>query len=234
MSIRHPKGAQGFTLIEALIAMGIFALIGLLAYGTFARSVQARERADAITSRYHQLRQAMQRMATEISEAYITAHRDCEEKRTETLFVGKNAQNGMRLDFAAFAHTRLRADANESEQAEISYFVDKNPDDPQKSALFRREQARIDDEPEEGGIEQVLAEDVTELNFEFYDDKDDEWVDDWDSQNLDQRGRLPMFVAIKLKAVDPKGDEELLVTKTRIFLRKELLITGTGFSRCIE
>jgi general secretion pathway protein J len=226
--------ASGFTLIEALIAMGIFALIGLLAYGTFARAVAARERADAITSRYHQVRQAMQRMATEISEAYITAHKDCEEERTETIFKTRNAGSGMRLDFDSFARTPLRADANESDQCELSYWVDRHPDDPQRSVLFRREQARIDDDPEEGGVEQVLAEDVTELNFEFYDDKDDEWVDEWDSTNLDQKNRLPMFVKIELKALDPTGEEEKLVTKTRIFLRKDLLLMGMGFGRCPE
>ncbi len=228
------RHGRGFTLVEALIAMGIFSLIGLLAYGTFARAVSAREQAERITTHYHQIRQAMQRMSQEIAMAFITAHRDCDEKRTQTLFRGKSSANGMRLDFTAFSHQKMVADANQSDQEELSYYVDRHPEDAQRSALFRRTQARIDDEPDEGGVEQVLAEDVTRLEFEFYDDKDDEWVDEWDSTNLDQRYRLPMFVAITLKVTSPQGDEETFVTKTRVFLRKELLITGTGFSRCLD
>ena len=82
------RSQAGFSLVETLVSMAIFALIGMLTYATFARQVEARQRAEAITSRYHQVRQAMQRMATEISMAYITAHRDCDEKRTQTLFKG--------------------------------------------------------------------------------------------------------------------------------------------------
>jgi general secretion pathway protein J len=228
------KGSRAFTLLEALIAMGIFALIGMLAYGTFARSVEARDRAEAITSRYHQVRQAMLRMSTEISMAFITAHKDCDESRTETRFVGKRSSGGMRLDFTSFSHTKLRADANESDQNELSYYIDRHPDDAQRSVLMRREQVRIDDEPDEGGEAQIMAEDVTDLEFEFYDDKDDEWVDEWDSDNLDTKYRLPMFVSIAMKALNPAGEEEKFVSKTRIFVRRQILITGTGFSRCID
>jgi general secretion pathway protein J len=220
--------------METLVAMGVFALIGMLTYATFSRQVEARQRADAIATRYHEVRQAMQRMATEISMAYISAHRDCDEKRTQTIFKSDRAGGGMRLDFTSFSHVKMRADANESDQNELSYWIDRHPDDPQIQVLMRREQNRIDDEPEEGGSERVLAEDVTELEFEFYDPKEDEWEDEWDSTNMDQRYRLPMFVSIKLKALNHVGDEETFVTKTRIFLQKEILITGTGYSRCLD
>ncbi len=226
--------SRGFTLVEALIAVTILGFIGILTYGTFARAMQARDRAYAITSRYHQIRGAMQRMATELSMAFITAHKGCDDPRTETIFVAERSSHGMRIDFTSFSHFKIRADANESDQNELSYFVDTHPDDAQRTALFRREQIRIDEDPEEGGVEQVLAEDVTSLEFEFYDAKEDRWEDEWDSTNLDQKRRLPMFVAIKLKALDPRGDEEVFVTKTRIFLKNQLLIPMTGFAMCID
>jgi hypothetical protein len=43
-----------------------------------------------------------------------------------------------------------------------------------------------------------------------------------------------MFVAITLKAENHLGQEETFVTKTRIFLQKQLSIQGTGFSRCLD
>lgn len=227
----HPF-SQGFTLMETLIALGIFALVGTLTYGVFARTVDARNQALTITSHYHQIRQAMQRMSSEISMAFLSAHKDCEEERTQTIFKTDQAHGGMRLDFTSFSHTKFRADANESDQNELSYFLDTHPDDPKVSVLMRREQNRIDDDPEEGGRVQVMAENVVGLEFEFYDPKDDEWVDEWDSTNMDYRHRLPMFVTIRMKAEDPAGKEELFVTKTRIFVQREILITGTGHSRC--
>ena len=42
---------------------------------------------------------------------------------------------------------------------------------------------------------------------------------------------LPQFEAMTLNHL---GDEEVFVTKTRIFTQREILITGTGFSRCLD
>lgn len=228
------RSARGFTLAEALIAVAILGMIGLLTAGTFSRAMDARERALAITSHYHEIRQAMQRMSREISMAFLSEHKNCEDPRTDTLFVGRRALGGMRLDFTSFSHTKTQKDANESDQNELSYFVERDPDDPKKQVLMRREQARIDDEPDKGGKQQVLAENVTELRFEFYDSKDDRWRDDWDTESSDYKGRMPMFVSIELKAKGLKGEEETFVTKTRVFLQKPMLIVGGGFAPCLD
>ncbi|MBI3178953.1 MAG: hypothetical protein HYZ27_04790, partial [Deltaproteobacteria bacterium] len=114
------------------------------------------------------------------------------------------------------------------------YFVDRAEGGGDRWVLMRRAPARIDEEPEEGGVEQVLAENVTDLRFEFYDDSKDEWEDEWDSTRLEQKHRLPMFVSIELTTLAPNGEEEKFVSKTRIFLKKRLLITGTGFAGCPE
>ena len=64
------RAANGFSLVEALVTVVIMALIGMLTFGTFARAMDARERATAITDRYHGVRQAMLRMSREISSAF--------------------------------------------------------------------------------------------------------------------------------------------------------------------
>jgi general secretion pathway protein J len=225
---------RGFTLVEALIAITILGFIGALAYGTFARAVESRERAETITRRYHEIRQGMQRMAAEISMAFITSHKDCEDPRNESIFNGKRHGSGSRLDFGSFSHYKFRADANESDQNELSYFIDRDPDDPGRNALIRREQANIDDDPDEGGVEQVLIEDVKELKLEFYDPKNDRWEDDWDAESMDQKNRLPMFVSIKLVAPGPDGKDETFVTKTHIFVKQRLTILGSGFTPCLD
>jgi len=231
---------RGFSLIEAVIAMAILAMIGVIVAGTFGRSVAARDRALAISGRYLQIRNGLLRMSKEIQMAFVSPHKDCDDPRTGTLFVGERATGGMRLDFTSFSHFKMHADANESDQNEISYFIDQDPDDTQKKALFRRVQPRIDDEPEEGGIEQVMIEDVSELEFQFYNDEDDRWEDDWDTERSDykdSRGkpRLPLFVAINLTAKGSSGEDEEFVTKTRLLLNKPISVgIGLGFTECWE
>jgi len=225
---------RGFTLIEALVAISILGMIGGLTYGVFARSVNARDRAEVITRRYHQIRQGMQRMANEISMAYLSYHKFCEEPRSETVFKGKHGGTSGRIDFTSFSHTKLKADANESDQNELSYFIDRDKDVTQLQNVVRREQAPIDDQPTEGGTEQVLIPNVKALSFQFYDEQNDNWEDEWDASSMDQRDRLPLFVAIKLVAENPNGKDETFVTKTRIFVRKPLLIMGSSFVKCMD
>ena len=85
-----------------------------------------------------------------------------------------------------------------------------------------------------GGFVQVLVEDVKELNFEFYDAKEDRWEDEWDTTHRDYARRLPLFVKIELIVPGAGDEDEKFVTKTRVFLKESLLIAGTGFSQCIE
>lgn len=229
---RATHSERGFSLAEAIVAISILGLIGILVFGTFARAMNARDQAEEITSHYHQVRQGMLRMTRELQMAFISHHRDCDEPRTKTIFKAKGSGSGTRIDFTSFSHYKLSADANESDQNELSYFVGAHPDDGQRSVLFRREQARIDDEPDEGGIEQVLIEDVKSFALEFYDPKEDEWEDEWDADDIDYKHRLPMFVKIELKVEGPNEEEEVFVTKTRIFLRDALQQLGTGFRRC--
>ena len=214
--------------------MTILGFIGTLVFGTFARALDAREQAEEITTHYHQVRQAMLRMSREIQMAYLSEHRDCDDPRTRTIFKGGSSSGGMRLDFTSFGHYKMHADANESDQNELAYFVGSDPEDSQRKVLLRREQLRIDDEPDEGGLEQVLAENVEELSFEFYDDKEDRWEDEWDTEDVDYKGRLPMFVKISMKVQGLNGEDETFTTKTRVFLRKSIRILGTGFAQCVE
>lgn len=231
---RQQAHSRGFTLAEALVAMAILAMIGTLTYGTFAQAMSSRERAESITRHYHEMRQAMLRMSRELSMAYLSAHRDCEDPRSKTVFATRRSGGGMRLDFTSFSHYKVRADANESDQNELSYFVDRDPDDPTQQALMRREATRIDEEPEEGGSEEVLAHRVTDLRFSFYNARDDRWEDDWDSTGSDNRNELPLFVRMELVTKDPSGKDETFVTKTRVFLRKQILILGTGARVCTD
>jgi general secretion pathway protein J len=211
------------------VAMTILAIIGALTYGTFARAMDARERAQQITTHYHELRQAMLRMAREISTAFLSRHKDCSDPRTDTLFVTSRQGGGERLDFTSFSHVKIRKDAAESDQNVLSFYLDRDPADPKRTALIRREKRRIDDQPKDGGRAEPLAHDVESLVFEFYDPKNDRWEEEWDSQNLDYKNRLPMFVKITIKAKDLSGKDEVFTTKTRIYLQRPLLIFGTGF-----
>ncbi|MBN1960898.1 MAG: prepilin-type N-terminal cleavage/methylation domain-containing protein [Deltaproteobacteria bacterium] len=224
------SNSYGFSLAEAMVAIAVLALIATLTYGTFSRAIDARERTEKITSHYNEIRQAMLRMTKEISQAFLSRHKNCTEPRSDTLFIASQHSSGMRIDFTSFSHLKIKKDAAESDQNALSYYLDRDPDEANKLVLMRREKNRINEDLKADGHVDIIAHDIEELNFSFYNAKEDRWEDEWDTTSSNYKGRMPLFVRIEIKAKDYNGQLETFVTKTRIFLQKPILIFGTGFS----
>ena len=75
--------------------------------------------------------------------------------------------------------------------------------------LVRRESSRIDDDPETGGQQMILVDEVREFELEYFDPISMAWVDGWDTAGT-ETNRLPAQVRIRLvvpSIVDPDDDE---------------------------
>ena len=224
--MRRPQSSRaGLTLMEIALAVAILAVIATLTWGSIARSFDAYETVTDIDRRYHNVRVAMNRMSKELSMSFLDSdrrHRG-KERMWKTIFKSESGSPFQQLHFTAFAHEILRADSKESDQCEISYFGATDPDRPGQLNLMRREDPRIDREPTEGGRAYVLAENIKDFKVRFFDPKDDDWTDEWDTLDDEEyRGRLPTIVEITLVIEDERKQELKFVTKTRINLVQEL------------
>ncbi|MEM1026071.1 MAG: type II secretion system protein GspJ [Myxococcota bacterium] len=219
------KSRRGLTLIEIALAVAILAMIATLTWGGVARSMDAYETVTSIDRRYHEVRVAMNRMARELSMAFLESQRRFRgpERRSLTIFKADRSSTFYRIDFNSFAHDILRQDAKESDQCEIAYYGEADPERPGQMNLMRREDPRLDTDPEDGGRAYVLAENVVQFQMRFYDQRRQDWTDEWDTMKTDFAGRLPSVVEIKLVTRDEEGQELEFVTKTRINLTTELL-----------
>jgi general secretion pathway protein J len=202
---RVRSGQRGLTLIEAMVSLGVLALIGSLIYGAFDGMSRSRKGITQMNDRYHQGRAAIQRMAREIQAAFVSKHGDYSNSTSlvaqqvrKTAFIGQDEGSFDRLDFTSFAHRRLARDAHESDQCEIGYFGAPNRDTG-ATDLVRREDKYLDMEPGKGGVVNVLVEDVQSFQISYYDDTLNEWLDSWDTtQAVGQPWRLPKQVLITL------------------------------------
>jgi type II secretion system protein J len=215
---------RGMTLIEVSLAVAILAMIGALTWGSIARSFDAYETVKDIDRRYHNARVAMNRMARELSMAYLTSQRRHrgQERVVRQVFKYEDSSPLPSLHFSCFCHQILLKDAKESDQAEISYFGENDPDEAGIVNLMRREAPRIDADWDEGGRAYVLAEDVKEFSLRFFDPRKDDWTDEWDTENAEFAGRLPTVVEIRMTVEDEAGEDLTFLTKTRINLSEEL------------
>lgn len=215
---------RGLTLLEVGLAVAILAMMATLTWGSIARSFDSYELIARVDDRYHNVRVAMNRMARELSMAYLSANERHKgrERLWHTVFRAKDDSPFHRVDFTAFAHQILRQDAKESDQCEISYYGESAPDERNVIHLMRREDPRPDPKPDEGGRSYVLAENVKDFKLRFFDPKQDDWTDEWDTEKPEFVGRLPQMVEIVLVIEDEDGQDRRFITKTRINLTDTL------------
>jgi general secretion pathway protein J len=201
MSAVRRRRQRGMTLLEVLVSLGVLAMISLLIYGAFDSLSRGRKGEALRVDRARQGRDAMDRITHEMQAAFLSMHNPANLSLVtrQTAFIATNSSTFDRIDFATFAHRRVERESKESDQAEVGYFVVKDPDHDEKMDLVRREQAPPDYEPKKGGVVNVLAEDVELFDIRFLDPLSSQWVESWDSTQLTgQLNRLPLEIKVTL------------------------------------
>ena len=220
MKLRANARARGMTMVEVMVAIAVLAMIAVLIHGVIQSLSRGKKGEEQRADRAHEAREALQRIVRDLSAAYLSLHVPSVQALVtgKTAFVGRTSIPFDRVDFTAFAHMRTDRDSHESDQAEVGYFVVRNPDFPDKMDLVRREQTPIDIDPLKGGIVNVVAEDVDQFNLRFLDPQTTQWVDTWDSMQVTgQPNRLPLEVKITLVLKGVGGGPPYAYT-TKVFI----------------
>lgn len=218
-----PK-TEAMTLIEVMMAVAILGMVATLIWSGFSQTARNKKRVEEEADKYQVLRVTLERMSRELASAYVSAQLNADPslQAVRTAFVGIDRGNGDRIDFTSFSHQRLYRNAHESDQNEISYFVTRDPNDSRNKVLARREQHRIDDDPQSGGRVEVVAEHVDDFQLEYLDGLTGEWTKTWDTtQGAMQPNRLPVQVKVFLTIEDPHDPKK----KTTFGMRASPAIT---------
>ncbi|RMH39076.1 MAG: prepilin-type N-terminal cleavage/methylation domain-containing protein [Deltaproteobacteria bacterium] len=218
------RSQRGFTVLELLIAMGIVAMMMFIAWSVTAQIAGDKKMVARVADRNRELRVSMARMVRDLSMAYLSQNEATDALEPRTAFIGKGRRDAL-LRFSSFAHQVLWANAHESEQTMISYFLAPDPRDRNQTNLLRRESRRLSDE----GWDQVphdvdlLVRDVEEVEFEYWDWRENEWRREWDTTAADgQRGRLPTRVRIKITVKGRDGKPVVYTTQARLMMQERL------------
>jgi hypothetical protein len=124
------------------------------------------------------------------------------------VFIGFDEGDQDRLIFHTLTHVRYLKDTKESDQAEVSYFLEEEEEGEGIWALKKRVQSPPDAEPEEGGVVMTILTGVREFNLRYYDSQKGEFFPEWDSTAVDYANRLPRAVEILLILENPMEEEE--------------------------
>ena len=162
---------------------------------------------------------------TDFEHAYLSRNEDPNAVHPRTMFIAKSGSRLPDVRFSTLDHRVLWADANESEQTVISYV---SHDDPEHSGVtdwIRREQRRMSNEvPEQEPADyDVLVHDIVGAKLEFWNWKNNEWQDGWNTTQVDaQKGWLPSRVRITITIKGPDDKEIKISSQARIWMQETL------------
>jgi general secretion pathway protein J len=215
------RSRQGMTMIEIMVAMAILSIMTALLYSGFIQTSHNKKRVEDDLERSHEITSGIARMAEELSMAYVSQQTNRVNPLSTlhpvmTAFIAKEHGSGSRIDFCAFSHRRLYRNAHESDQNEVSYFLT-HENKSGEQVLARREQRRIDDDPEKGGISQILIRNVRSFSLSFLDPATTMWTQTWDTtQSSGQPNRLPSQakILVTVPNLSGRGPDQTFGTRT--------------------
>ena len=215
---------NGFTLIEVLVAITLLAVISMLVWQASGSLLDSKERFEAEDQANQAATLALQQISQNLEVATLFAGLDflgrseSSEQRTKSVFIGVDEGDHDKITFETLSHVRYLKDAKESEQAEVSYFLESDPEESGSFLLRKREASPPDATPEEGGVTATLLEKVVGLNFRYYNAQKGEYADTWDSTKSDNLNKLPRAVEMTLTIKDPVNDETTIKYQTTTLL----------------
>lgn len=215
------RSRAGFTLIEVLLSLAIFTIIGIATAKHIQQLRATKESAFNDLDLYNSLRSAISMLRYDLSQAFHIPYDDLGEEAKQaviqnvavahTLFDGRKNQ----LIFTTLGHRAYYASRRESEQTEVSYFLQERRGS-KSPTLMKRESAFIDDNPYEGGSIYTLLDNVTVFELFYWDEKTSRWVDDWSSDDGQYRDRFPYAVKLKIAVEDGRGKSLRIETQFKV------------------
>ncbi|QKT03020.1 type II secretion system minor pseudopilin GspJ [Ectothiorhodospiraceae bacterium 2226] len=185
--------ARGFTLLELIVALAVFGLVSVLAYGGLRTVLEARAATDAMATRLAEIQTAVHLMGRDIEQIVTRPIRD---EYGDTQPALQSASVGrMRLEFTRTGMTNP-TDLPRPALRRIGYGLEEETLQRYSwRALDRPPEAEVDVEP--------LLEGVVEFGLRFL-DAEANWHDDWPPlTGMGQEPRLlPVAVELTLELED--------------------------------
>ena len=213
---------RGFTLLEVLVSIAIFAAIVAVLYPSYTGTFQNIEYTEAEAEIYQMARIALERITKDIKSAYLPPWGNDNESEDELIqrtnfFAEDEDINGRSADFLRFfcnTHLVFREEDRPG-NAFISYYIKEREDE--SFVLYRNDTHEFDEPPEEetGGL--LLCENLYSLEFTYFDEEGDSY-DDWDSSGDMFKGKLPEMVTIKLEFINGSDPESVIKFMTSVSL----------------
>ncbi|MGM0453267.1 MAG: PulJ/GspJ family protein [Thermodesulfobacteriota bacterium] len=209
-------GKSGFTLLEILIAISIFAVLATMIYSAFNAVISKNNAIKGGLEVFDMGKTCLSRISNDLSGVYVVRYPEYEPPDfddpadaygfyAENRFIGSTDFSELR--FVSTAHLPL-GNETKSGLAQIRYYVTESRES-ETGYVLRRADTPFPYDIEKADFEQtendpVLCEDIASLTLTFYDAKGDAY-ETWDSDAESMQYATPRAVKIELTLETENG-----------------------------
>lgn len=206
------KISRGFTLVELILAMVILAILGTYTWISMDATFKTQRAVERFSSLYEASSAVLEKLTLDMSQMFLVPS-------IQNLTYLKGSED--EIMFTSLNHAVLTPETKESEQTEIHYLLESNPN-PERAglSLLKRSETRfidgLEQETETPNFE-VLTGKIANFSLEYSKDGV-AYVKQWDTTRADNRDELPKIikVAITLKETGEADDEREVTLDTFI------------------
>lgn len=206
LAIRFRISSAAFTLVEILIALGIFSMVLAAIYSTWTAILRAskvgRDAAAAVQRA---------RMAGRTIEESLGSAQSFVANQAYYAFVAQNG-NDASLSFVSHLSPSFPRSGKFAglDIRRVTFSLEQSHDGGEELVL-RQQPLMMDLDLDEKNFPLVLAKYVKEFKTEFWDTRLQDWVDEWKQTN-----QLPVLVRVSLKLADNAFSSQVRQEVTRI------------------
>jgi general secretion pathway protein J len=187
---------RGFTLLELLVAIAVFAVVALAAYAGWQQVNIVRERAAEQAKRLDDLQRAFYWLSEDFTQAINRPSRDPLGQPMRAMEVSQIGENLIEFTRTGWTNPAEGISPPRSHLQRVAYQF-------QDNKLYRRYWYHVDRYADDGDRRRLLVDNVDEVSFRFL-DAGGSWSDSWPpvSANPDEATPLPRAVEITLRLPD--------------------------------
>lgn len=213
MNSYETRHKRGFTLLEILIALFIFAIVISTIFASYTGTFRIINETESQADIYGMARIALERIREDL-ESVCFFPRESEGSKQGAAglsyqFAGEHTEIQGRsadtLSFVAMAHLVFGSEDEYSGPAAITYYVRKT-DEKENLSLYRSDTPYFLEPPEKGTGGLILCDGLLSVSFTYY-NADGVPYNNWDSTSEEFKDRLPVMVSILLEFMN-KADPE--------------------------
>lgn len=189
----HCTQSRGFTLIEVVIAMAIFAILAALAYSGLQSVIDSKSHTEAGLERLQAVQMSMLTLSSDLQQI---APRDAQDALGGRLDKLSTQSSEYLLEFTR-GGWRNPAESPRSSLQRVAYKLDED-------RLIRIYWSHVDRADEERRVERVLIDNIESLQLRFLNEQE-EWTEDWPEASVLASGSnspLPLAIEATLDTHD--------------------------------